>query len=168
MAAALYPQLDTERYIVVEYMDVDLPRMFVTRHADGRTDVMSTTTHSSTPTTVDTTTEVPADPSANSTQAPADAFDTGGRKLLQSSPVQDVLVIFSAGAAMAAGGMEAMQVKAQENIARTNKAYQDSGINLQVSLLDARLVSILRCLVAAVWLLDVQLNKVTCLAARQC
>lgn len=54
--------------------------------------------------------------------------------------MHDVLVVYTAAVASRVGGVEAMNAKARENIARTNKAYADSGVNVQLNLVGVRQV----------------------------
>lgn len=82
----------------------------------------------------------------------ADAGPTGARrKLLQTSVRQDVLIVYTAAAATRAGGTEAILAAARNAVALTNKAYVDSGINLQLRLLDIKPVSYRRLFLAPLW-----------------
>jgi hypothetical protein len=55
--------------------------------------------------------------------------------------VQDILIVYTQAAAKKAGGEAAIQAAARDTVARTNKAYLDSGINLRQRVLNVWQVS---------------------------
>ena len=66
------------------------------------------------------------------------------RRLLQQGlggvPVQDLLVVYTGAAAREAGGDQVLTNQARLSVAMANKAYADSGIGLQLNLLEMRKV----------------------------
>jgi hypothetical protein len=71
------------------------------------------------------------------------ASSSGSRKLQQSgaTAVQDALVVYTKLAADAVGGVDALLSLVQQNFARTNLAYTDSKVPIQLSMLAFRQVS---------------------------
>jgi hypothetical protein len=70
------------------------------------------------------------------------ATDGSGRRLNQVDGVeQDILVIYSKAAALEVGGVPAMENRIRQNIARTNKAYVDSAVDLVLNLVAIREIS---------------------------
>jgi hypothetical protein len=83
-----------------------------------------------------------ADAATIAANASAIVTEQGGRrKLQQTTIVQDVLIVYTRAAAKKAGGEAAIKAAARDTVARTNKAYVDTGLNLRQNLLDVRLVS---------------------------
>eukprot|EP00883_Tetradesmus_obliquus_P005918 jgi/Sobl393_1/16386/SZX67768.1 len=62
----------------------------------------------------------------------------GSRKLQQSAAAQDALVVYTKLAADAVGGAPTLLSLVQQNFARANLAYRDSGVAMQLSLLAFR------------------------------
>lgn len=73
----------------------------------------------------------------------------GRRRLQQSVPRQDVLVAYTSTAASQAGSETALYQSVVANVARANKAYADTKINLALYLVGFKLVSADRCGMAA-------------------
>lgn len=186
----LYPSVNTNKYLVVEYNAPRLPRRYLLPDTStGAADAVSAASAvgGATVLTVDTTPLVPVPPNTTEPLPGLDALerpfptpeeleaaeaatagpavntnadglllagnDTAGndtastesgtagrRKLLQSTIVHDVLVVYTAAFASRVGGVEATNAMARENIARTNKAYSDSGVNVQLNLVGVRQV----------------------------
>ena len=70
------------------------------------------------------------------------ATDGSGRRLNQIGGLQqDILVLYSARAATSVGGVQMIYNLIRQNIARTNKAYADSAIDLVLNLVAIRQIT---------------------------
>jgi hypothetical protein len=73
----------------------------------------------------------------------AGADSTSDRKLLQATFNfrQDILMMYTEYAASTGGGVATLENTIRHRIAETNKAYQDSGVNIDLVMVGVRLVS---------------------------
>jgi hypothetical protein len=131
-AAGVAAQQDNQDYVVAEFREPTGKRRFKLPGATGAAAAASGHHHA-----IDAE-SAPADSAAIATNATEQG---GRRKLQQGTIVQDVLIVYTQAAANKAGGEAAIKAAARDTVARTNKAYLDTGLNLRQNLLDARLVS---------------------------
>jgi hypothetical protein len=75
------------------------------------------------------------------TAQPHAAATDGGRKLLQTNVVQDLLVVYTPAAASSAGGDASIQNAIRIAVEQTNQAYVNSRVALTVRLVGIRPVS---------------------------
>jgi hypothetical protein len=129
------PQQDNQDYVVAEFREPTGKRRFkLPPGAVGAAAAASGPQHDA----AIIAESAPADSAAIATNSTEQG---GRRKLQQGTIVQDVLIVYTQAAANKAGGEAAIKAAARDTVARTNKAYLDTGLNLRQNLLDARLVS---------------------------
>jgi hypothetical protein len=127
-AAGVAAQQNNQDYVVAEFREPTNKRKFKLPGGAGAAAAASGHHHS-------------ADADTISANASSIVSEQGGRrKLQQTTIVHDILIVYTQAAANRAGGEAAMRAAARDTVARTNKAYVDTGINLRQNLLDVRLV----------------------------
>jgi hypothetical protein len=135
-AAGVAAQQNNRDYVVAEFREPTRKRMFKRPGETGAAATASVHYHGSVDAASDS-----ADVAAMAANSSMVMSEQGGRrKLQQTTIVHDILIVYTQAAANRAGGKAAIRAAARDTVARTNKAYLDTGLNLRQNLLEVRLV----------------------------
>jgi hypothetical protein len=130
-AAGVSAQQNNQDYVITEFREPTGKRMFKLPGAARAAAAAAGHAHHDS-----------ADAATTTADSSTVVSEQGGRrKLQQATIVHDILIVYTQAAANRAGGEAAIRAAARDTVARTNKAYVDTGLNLRQNLLDVRLVS---------------------------